>query len=222
MEELARSGHPLAALITAAADRRFPVADGGWRRVPPWRPELEAVVSFTGHAVMVLGDDMPEGRLDASTIDGFGGAHDPRVITALAGPDAWIDSLDALLVRRGAGGTPRLVPRPDLAHHPRAQFAARIRDDIGIFGYPEGRRSALAVIGRGVAGLPEISFEIETDRRGGGTALVQDALGLVPSEQLVVAAVAPGNAASLRALLTAGFVPVGSMQLFRRDVPVIP
>jgi RimJ/RimL family protein N-acetyltransferase len=32
----------------------------------------------------------------------------------------------------------------------------------------------------------------------------------------VVAAVAPGNAASLRALLSAGFVPLGSLQLFRR------
>jgi RimJ/RimL family protein N-acetyltransferase len=32
----------------------------------------------------------------------------------------------------------------------------------------------------------------------------------------VVAAVAPGNAESLRALLTAGFSPLGSLQLFRR------
>jgi diacylglycerol kinase family enzyme len=32
-----------------------------------------------------------------------------------------------------------------------------------------------------------------------------------------VAAVAPGNAASVRALLAAGFLPAGSVQLFSRD-----
>src|ERR1700751_2630561 len=39
--------HPLTEWITAAADGRFPEADGGWRRVPPWRPGLEAVIAFT-------------------------------------------------------------------------------------------------------------------------------------------------------------------------------
>jgi len=43
--------HPLAVLIAAAAAGRFPAADGGWQRVPPWHPELEAVLAFTGHAV---------------------------------------------------------------------------------------------------------------------------------------------------------------------------
>ena len=51
---------------------------------------------------------------------------------------------------------------------------------------------------------------------GGGAGLAADALGVVPAGQLVVAAVAPGNAASVRALLSAGFVPLGSLQLFRR------
>jgi len=34
---------------------------------------------------------------------------------------------------------------------------------------------------------------------------------------LAVAAVAPGNVASVRAALAAGFVPAGSIQLFSRD-----
>ena len=38
----------------------------------------------------------------------------------------------------------------------------------------------------------------------------------LPAGQLVLAAVAPGNAASVRALLAAGFAPLGSLQLFRR------
>ncbi len=76
----------------------------------------------------------------------------------------------------------------------------------------------MAVLGSGVGGLTELSLELEPGRRGWGegAALVAAALAWVPAGELVVAAVAPGNAASLRALLAAGFVPVGSLQLFRR------
>lgn len=86
--------HPLAALIAAAAAGRFPAADGGWRRVPPWHPGLEAIISFTGHAVFAVQSDITGPLLASLGADGLGGAHDPRLITALAGPDGWIDSLD--------------------------------------------------------------------------------------------------------------------------------
>lgn len=58
-------------------------------------------------------------------------------------------------------------------------------------------------------GLTELSFELEPGHReqGGGTGLVRDALTAIPSGQLVLAAVAPGNAASARALLSARFIP---------------
>jgi hypothetical protein len=213
--------HPLAALISAAADGRFPDPDGGWRRVPPWRPGLEAIVSFTGHAVFALAPDIPDRLLVSLGANGFGGAHDPRLIAALAGPGDFIDCLDMLMAGRGtgqAGVPPRLVDRPDLAAHPRARFAVRIRDQVRPLGYPDRQRSALAVISRGIAGLTELSFELEPSRRGEGRAaqLVRDALTTMPEGQLAVAAVAPGNAASVRALLAAGFVPLGSLQLFRR------
>ena len=49
-------------------------------------------------------------------VNGLGGAHDPRLIAALAGPDGWIASLDVLLAGRGTGrpgaagaGPPRLA-----------------------------------------------------------------------------------------------------------------
>lgn len=212
---------PLARLIAAAATGQFPDADGGWRRAPPWRPGLEAIVSFTGHAVFAVAPDIPDRLLVSLGADGFGGAHDPRLIATLAGPDGWIDSLDILMAARGtgrAGAPPRLVHRPDLATHPRALFAAGIRDHPQPMGYPDPDRSALAVVSRGIAGLTELSFELEPGRRreGRGADLVNDALSTVPSGQLAVAAVAPGNAASVRALLSAGFVPLGSLQLFRR------
>jgi hypothetical protein len=211
--------HPLAGLIAAAAAGRFPDPDGGWRRVPPWRPDLEAVISFTGHAVFAVAPDISNHWLAALGADGFGGAHDPRLIAALAGPGGWIDCLDMLMAGQGtARAPPPLIDRPDLAVQPRAQFAARIRSHPRVLGYPDPGRSALAIISHGIAGLTELSFELEPGRRGrgGGSQLAADALSMVPAGQLAVAAVAPGNAASVRALLAAGFLPLGSVQLFRR------
>lgn len=214
------AAHPLAELIVAAAERHFPPVDGSWRRVPPWRPGLEAVLSFTGHGVLAVSSEVTDGEIEALGADGFGGAHDPRLITALAGDGAWIDSLDALMVGRGTGNASnggRLVPRPDLASHPRSLFASGVRDDVRVLGYPDHQPAAMATVGRGVGGLQEISFEVEPQVRGGvGRRLVRDVLDSLPLDTLVVAAVAPGNAASLRTLLAAGFAPIGSMQLFRR------
>lgn len=211
--------HPLATMITDAAAGRFPAADGGWHRVPPWRAGLEGVVSFTAHSVLSVGPDVPDARLAELGADGLGGADHPRLITALAGPDGWIDCLDMVLAAHGTATAPEeeLVDRADLAGHSRAQFAARIRDRRRVLGYPDPERSALVVLSTGLAGLTELSFELEPGRRGGGqaAALIGAALACVPTGDLVVAAAAPGNVASVRALLTAGFTPVGSVQLWR-------
>lgn len=77
----------------------------------------------------------------------------------------------------------------------------------------------VVVVSAGVAGLTEVSIEVAADHRGlgRGSALLAAARSLAPAGEPVVAAVAPGNAASLRALLTAGFVPVGSVQIWHRD-----
>jgi GNAT superfamily N-acetyltransferase len=221
------SDHPLAGLIAAAAAGRFPVADGSWTRVPPWRPGLEAVISFTGHAVFALEPDISGRLLVSLGADGFGGAHDPRLITALAGPDGWIDSLDIVMAARGTsrpGVLPPLVARPDLAGHPRAVFAAGLRDHPQVAGYSDPGRSALVVISKGIAGLTELSFEVEPGRRGHGqgSQLARDALTAVPAGQLALACAAPGNTASVRALLAAGFTPLASIQLFRRDAQTGP
>jgi hypothetical protein len=208
-------------MITGVAEGRFPPADGGWHRVPPWRDGLEGVVSFTAHSVLAVGLDVGDSRLAGLGADGLGGADHPRLVTALAGPGGWIDCLDLVLAAHGTVGTggagEELVDRADLAGHQRAEFAARIRDRRRVLGYPGRERSALAVLSTGLAGLTELSFELEPGRRGGGqaAALIRAALACVPQGELVVAAAAPGNVASVRALLTAGFTPVGSVQLWR-------
>jgi GNAT superfamily N-acetyltransferase len=215
--------HPLARLITDAAKGRFPPADGGWHRVSPWRPGLAASVAFTAHAVLAIDGGIDDARLIELGVNGMGGAHDPRLINALAGPDGWIDSLDLVLVARGTGRPGRLVDRPDLAGHPRARYAAEIRSVSRVLGYPAAERAAVAIIARGLGGLTELSFELEPERRGAGTgaALIRDALDAIPAGELVVACAAPGNAASLRSLLSSGFAPVAAVQLFR-SVPVPP
>ncbi|MEP7026391.1 MAG: hypothetical protein ABJB47_21820, partial [Actinomycetota bacterium] len=99
-----------------------------------------------------------------------------------------------------------------------AQFAARIRDRPRFLGYADPQRSDLAVLSRGIGGLTELSFELEPGHRGAGQAadLIRAALAAAGDDELVVAAAAPGNAASIRALLAAGFRPLGSVQLFGR------
>src|SRR5262249_56409740 len=112
-------------MITDAAAGRFPEPEGGWQRVPPWRPGLEAIFSFTAHAVFAVAPDVSDQRLAGLGADGFGGAHDPRLIAALAGPEGWIDSLDMLMAARGTGRPgvpPPLVDPRDLATHPRARL----------------------------------------------------------------------------------------------------
>jgi len=209
--------HPLAEIIQDADAGRFPAADGGWSRVPMWRDGVEAIVCFTGHAVFALDSGISHERIAELGADGFGGATHPRLLCGLAGQDGWIGTQDALLAGHGTGGggEAALVPRPDLSSHPRAQYAATIRDSPRPFGYPDPARSALAILSTGLAGLTELSFELEPDRRGGGqaTALIQAALATLPAGELVVAAATPGNAASVRALLAAGFTPLGSVQL---------
>jgi L-amino acid N-acyltransferase YncA len=73
-------------------------------------------------------------------------------------------------------------------------------------------------IGRGLVGRLELSVEVlGTPGRGTGRRLIVEALGLVPAGDVVFAQVAPGNAASLRAFVSCGFVPIGAETLLRPD-----
>jgi hypothetical protein len=204
----------LAAVLRLAAAGVFPPVDGGWDRVRPWREGLEAVVALTGHAYLAVGEDVDDEALSALRPDGFGGAHHPRVVTALAG-GGWVDALDVLLAAGGGGARvrpDRLVPRPDLAGHPRAVLARELREDVVVLGRP-GDDASLVTVSTGVAGLTEIGAEVAAGTDG--AHLVAEVVATRPVGSTVLAAVAPGNARSLRSLLRAGMRPVGSVQLYR-------
>ncbi len=103
-----------------------------------------------------------------------------------------------------------LEPRDDLAAHPRVARANRYRDRLRVFADRNG--GAMLLLGRGLAGRWEIAFEVEPDRRGHGLgrALATAARHLNPRDEPLFAQVTPGNVASVRALLAAGYAPVAS------------
>jgi GNAT superfamily N-acetyltransferase len=209
--------HPAGELISRAFAGEFPVAGGAWTREQPWRPGLGAVIALTGHARLALPDGVDEEVLTTHPPDGFGGVHDPRLIAGLAGPDAWIDSLDLVLARHSDGGRSRLVARPDLADHPRVQHARQVRNVLHVLGSADASDRSVGIIAQGLGGLTELSFELDPAcrGRGQGRAWVTELVAATDPAEVVISSVAPGNTASLQVLLRNGFRPVGSVQLFR-------
>ncbi len=67
------------------------------------------------------------------------------------------------------------------------------------------------MLGRGLAGRWEVSYEDEPAARGRGQgcALAAAALGALPAGTPIFAQVSPGNSVSMRATLAAGFQPIG-------------
>ncbi len=212
MSERGGGSDPLGRLLTDAAAGRFPPVDGGVRVLPPDATTgMHAVVELTGHSIVLtdrslVGADVPD-------LHGFGGCTHPDALRWLAGPDGWIGSLDAVLVRRAEPGD-RLPARDDLEHHPRVRRARAHRRDVRVYGDDAG----LVTLGAGLAGLWELSVELHDGVAAGaghGRRLIRAGLAAAPPGSWVFAQVAPGNAASLRAFLTVGFVPIGSEVLLR-------
>jgi L-amino acid N-acyltransferase YncA len=98
--------------------------------------------------------------------------------------------------------------------HARVSRAERYREQVAAYTTANGE--AVVALGRGLAGRREVSLEIDEAARGRGLGrrLLLGARSLIPEGDVVFAQVAPGNAASLRAFLGAGFRPIGSEVLF--------
>jgi GNAT superfamily N-acetyltransferase len=198
--------HPLLAVLDAAADGHFPPDDGAVEVLPPDRDRVRAVVAFTGHAYVLADVDPVE--LAARGAEGYGGATRADVVVWLAGPGGGIGSVDVVLVATGTPG-PSIPRRTDLDDHERVRRAVRYRSDVEVYGDEAG----LVVIGGGLAGRREISVELldpAMSGQGHGRRLIRAGLARVAPGERCWAQVAPGNAASLRAFLACGFVPICS------------
>ena len=112
------------------------------------------------------------------------------------------------------------APEPELLHeltdvqHDRVARADRYLERIRVLTTPE--EDGVLILGHGLAGRLEVSLELDEAARGRGLGrrMIRAARSLAPEGEMLFAQVAPGNAASLRAFLAAGFVPIGAEVLF--------
>lgn len=208
----------LADLMRSIADGDMPTADRELTVVTPPDDRSVGVLAFAGHNVVsvdIAGDWvrswLPEHDLAAPT--------QPPFLTVLAAATGrLLDNLDLVLVAPATGRlggaeltemTEFVAPLP-----PRLVRALAQRISVRAWRCPGG----LLTLGRGVAGRWEVSVEVEPALRGFGLGrgLFTSARGLLPVGEQVWAQVAPGNAASVRAALAAGFRPVGAEVLLHQ------
>jgi GNAT superfamily N-acetyltransferase len=208
----------LAELLADAAEGRFPPPDGSIELLPAPSGRSDAVVAFTAHNVIACG--LPADEVQ-SLLPGEDPYGDPlravflhRLGERLGAAPGMLDAVLAVAASaRPAAGD--IAPRPvDEREHLRVARARRYRDDVHVYAVDGG----VLTIGRGLAGRVEVSVEVEPHGRGRGVGrhLAEAALRLAPAGEAVFAQVSPGNAASLRSFLAAGYRPIGSEVLFLR------
>ena len=209
--------HTLPTRLRDAAHGVFPPADGVVEVVGSPGGLCDALVAFTGH--FVLAADIDAAAVAARMPPGdFSIPLSPASLLWLAAElDLEPSTHDALLVNIDEGtGAPSWLHRTDDLVHPRIDRASRYRAVDSVWSTEDG--AGVVILGRGLCDRWEIGYEIEPEARGKGFGrrLVAAARGLVPAGEPLWAQVAPGNAASMRSTLAAGFVPVAAEVLFAR------
>lgn len=209
---------PVAALLHAVAAGTYPPPDGGVTILPQPSPRYAGVLDFTAHAVIVTDADpgwvraqLPEDDLGAPLRPDF-----LQALGARTGRQAL--SIDMVCLACPLPGPPGLPLSPVAAEgHPRIQRALRYRDDVR----PWQADGGIVLVGRGLAGRWEVALEVDPGRRGQGLGreLALAARHLMPQDEPLWAQISPGNAASVRAFLAAGYQPVGSEALLAVTPP---
>jgi GNAT superfamily N-acetyltransferase len=172
------------------------------------------VLAFTAH-IIVAADVDPDwvyGRIRPWELSD---AFTPPFLGELADKiGRRVNAIDMLGLAPPLSGPPPLPFEEILVDHPRVRRAQRYRDDIRVWTTEGG----ILTLGRGLTGRWEIGLEVDEGYRGRGLgrALAESARHLVPDGRPVWAQIAPGNAASVRALVAAGYRPVGMEALLVR------
>ena len=206
--------HPLRAILNRAAAGTFPAADMTVEILGSPPGHADAVVAFSGHNVIAALLDPAEVRTQLTDDDPGGPMSAPFLTWLGTRLGAEPGMLDVVLVANGVPTTTELARREDTDAHARVARARLHRSGVEVYSNPAG--DGVVIIGRGLAGRLEVSIEVHPDRRGGGigSRLAKAALSLVPAGEPLFAQVSPGNVASLRAFLAAGYRPICSEVLF--------
>jgi GNAT superfamily N-acetyltransferase len=195
-------------------------ADPGWVRgqlppgdlsAPMLPPFLAALADRTGRRVnsidmLCVAAALPgPPAIQLSPLAGTGTA-DNGTAAGASPPDT--EAAAGAAARTGAGSA---VATGAGADHPRVARALRYRDDVRAWQTAGG----VMLIGQGVAGRWETAIEVDPGDQGKGLGreLALAARHLVPDGAPIWAQIAPGNAASVRAFLAAGFRPAGAEAL---------
>jgi GNAT superfamily N-acetyltransferase len=205
----------LGAILAEAIEGRPPAADGLVVVVGPPRGARAAVVGLTGHHVVAA-------DVDPAWVDrlcppwAFERPFGPAFVEALAERlgDVRAGTLDLVL-----HGSP--LPDPGLELRPATDAEVRAlledepnpRRDHRVWRTPDG--SGTLILGRGLEDRWEAAIEVAPEARGRGLgrALATAARALAGGDG-VIAQIAPGNVASVRAALAAGFRPLAAEVLF--------
>jgi GNAT superfamily N-acetyltransferase len=202
----------LAGILDGIARGEFPPNDMGMTHVPQPSARDAAVLATTGHVIVAadigaqwLAERYPHGQP--------GEAFNPPFLGALGtATGRRVNNIDIMLIAAPRPGPPALLLSAVHDHsHPRVRRASRYRNDVTVFTCQGG----VLAIGRGLAGRWEVGLEVDPAYRGKGLgrAMAAAAAHLSPDGAPMWAQVAPGNAASLRAFLAAGYLPVGQEAL---------
>lgn len=206
----------LAAILASAATGHFPPADGNVTILAQPSDRDCGVLSFTAHAVIFTDADPAwvASQLPADDLSAPLSASFLSVLGSKTGRTS--GSVDVLTCASSLPGPAQLelTPLSD-RQHARAARAVRYRDDVRVW----QAKGGVLIIGCGVAGRWEVSLEVDPDQRGRGLGreLAAAARHLVPRGTPLWAQIAPGNAASVRAFLAAGYRPVGAEVLLTRE-----
>jgi RimJ/RimL family protein N-acetyltransferase len=212
--------HALAELLEAAARGAYPSLDGRVEVVSSPPGLADAVVALTAHTV-VAADVDPDAVAAQLPADSLSAPLQPPFLSWLAEQlRSEAGSLDVLLAAGPVTAAEVELVEIGDADHPRLRRAHRYRSEVSV--YEPANGGAVLIVGRGLAGRYEVSIEVDPEWQGKGLgrSLAHSARALVPAQEPLFAQVAPGNAASLRAFLAAGYRPIGAEVLFLKDQPI--
>lgn len=210
---------PVRRMLEDAATGTFPRADGAVEVLRPPAGRADAVIGFTAHHVVAADLDPEEVRAQLDPDDVAAAMRAPFLTWLGHRLGAAPGMLDLVLVAwNTADSVAELEPleEPVTSVHPRVHRALDYRDDVAV--YTDSSGHGTVIMGRGLAGRREVSIEVAAVARGRGLgrSLARSATSLVAADEPLFAQVSPGNVASLRAFLAAGFRPVASEVLFLR------